>query len=250
MKQFVITPVMGKRLIGKGVAARPDVRAVLDKGTLVIVAGTTNAYVAREVLAAIGAGESFTPAGFRRGIVLPPNFDASSLTSPTEQDVILVDGAWQEGKSIFDMADDLGPGDMIVKGANAVHLATRRAGVLIGHPQTGTIGAAVPAVIGRRVKLLVAVGLEKRVEDDVAELVEFLNEPGASGPRMFPMPGEVVTELDAIDALSGASSRLVSAGGVCGAEGAIWIAVTGGDSQVAAAESLIQSVADEPPCQP
>jgi len=250
MKQFVITPVMGKRLIGKGVAARPDVRAVLERGTLVIVGGTTNAYVAQEVLGSIGAGESFTPKGFRRGIVLPPSFNASSLTGPTELDVILVDGVVQEGKSVFDVADQMGPGDMIIKGANAVHLATRRAAVLIGDPQTGTIGAAVRAVIGRRVKLLVAVGLEKRVEDDVTELAEFLNEPGASGPRMSPMPGEVFTELDAIDALSGASSRLVSGGGVCGAEGAIWIAVTGATDQVAAAESLIQSVADEPPCQP
>lgn len=250
MKQFIITLAMGKRLIGKAVTARSDVRGVLDRGTLVIVAGTTNAYVAQEILRVVGGGQSFTPAGFRRGMVLPPGFDASQIAEPTEQDVVLVDGVWQKGKSIFDVAGSLRPGDMIMKGANAVHLPTRRAAVLIGHPETGTAGAILPAVVGRRVKLLIPVGLEKRVEDDVAELAEFLNEPGASGPRMLPLPGEVFTELDAIGALSGASSRLVSAGGVCGAEGALWIAVTGTDDQVADAEVLIRSVADEPPYQP
>ena len=250
MKQFVITPAMGKRLIGKAVAARADVRAVLEKGTLVIVAGTTNAYVAEEVFATLGGGESFTPKGFRRGIVLPPNVSASALTPSTDQDVVLVDGVWHEGRTIFAVAGDLGPGDMIVKGANAVHLPTRRAAVLIGHPQAGTAAAAIPPVVGRRVKLLVPVGLEKRVEQDVADLAELLNDPGAAGPRLLPLGGEVFTELDAIAALSGASSRLVAGGGVCGAEGAIWIAATGSDEHLAAAESLIAGVADEPPCRP
>ena len=250
MKQFILTAAMSKRLIGKAVAARSDVLGVLDKGTVVIVSGTTNAYVAEEVLGVVGGGQSFTPAGFRRGVVLPPGFDASEIAESTEQDVVLVDGVWQKGASVFDVAGDLNPGDMVIKGANALHLPTRRAAVLIGHPETGTAGAVLPAVVGRRVKLLVPVGLEKRVEEDVAQLAALLNEPGASGPRMLPLPGEVFTELDAIGALSGASSRLVAAGGVCGAEGAVWIAVSGTDQQVADAEALIHSVANEPPCRP
>jgi len=163
---------------------------------------------------------------------------------------VLVDGVWQEGKSVFDVAGDLRGGDMVIKGANAIHLATRRGAALIGHPETGTAGAVLPAVVGRRVKLLVPAGLEKRVEQDVVTLAEFLNAPGASGPRMLPLPGELFTELDALAALTGASARLVAAGGVCGAEGAVWIALTGTDQQLADAQTLVSSVADEPPCRP
>ena len=49
--QFYLTPAAGKRLIAKGVTALPAVRAALLQGTVVIVAGTTNGYVAEEVLA-------------------------------------------------------------------------------------------------------------------------------------------------------------------------------------------------------
>lgn len=41
MKQFLITPSMGKRLIAKTIANHPAARRALRNGTLVIVAGTT-----------------------------------------------------------------------------------------------------------------------------------------------------------------------------------------------------------------
>jgi hypothetical protein len=46
MKQFLITPVMGKRLIAKTIANHPAIRKAIKNGTVVIVAGTTNGYVA------------------------------------------------------------------------------------------------------------------------------------------------------------------------------------------------------------
>lgn len=248
MKQFVLTSSMGKRLIGKGMAAHPAIGDVLKKGTLVIVAGTTNAYVAEEILAATGQAEGFTRRGFRRGVTVPPG--ASAPAAEFAGDVVLVDGVWQKGKEIFDVADELKAGDVVLKGANALSADTTRAAVLIGHPQAGTIGAALPGVFGRRVRLIVPVGLEKRVCDDLDEIAALVNEPGAEGPCLLPMPGEPFTELDAIELLTDAAAVLVAAGGVCGAEGCVWVAVQGSPEQVAAAEELIRSAAGEPPCEP
>jgi len=137
----------------------------------------------------------------------------------------------------------------VLKGANAVDVCRGRAAVLIGHPECGTAGAALPHVVGKRVKMIVPVGLEKRVLEDVADLAEQLNAPQATGPRLLPLPGEVFTELDAIRLLTGATGRLVAAGGINGAEGCVWIAVKGEAKQLQAAEQLIQSVAAEPPCE-
>ena len=246
MKQFVVTSSMGKRLIAKAIVEHPAVQATLKSGTLVIVAGTTNGYVAEEILSATGQVVDFSRRGFRRGLTIPPGAKA-----PADfiGDVILVDGVWRKGKQIFDVVEDLTESDVILKGANALDPCLRKAAVLIGHPQAGTAGAAIPAVTGRRVRLIVPVGLEKRVYEDIDELAAFLNASGGEGPRMLPLPGEVFTELDAIRLLTGAEARLVAAGGVFGAEGACWIAVSGEESEVARTSELMAGIAKEPPCE-
>ena len=248
MKQFVLTPAMGKRLIGKALPRHPDVRMVLDRGTVVVVAGTTNGYVAEETLAFCGDDSGFRRQGFRRGMTLPPGTARPEGTFTG--DVVIVDGQRMADVEIFDVVDDVKAGDVIVKGANAVHLPSRRAAVYIGHPMGGTIAAASPAVIRRRVKVIVPVGLEKRVTRPVEELAELCNRPDTEGPRMMPIPGEVFTELDAIYHLTGCRATLLAGGGVCGAEGAVWIGIEGDASETEAATQLVQSLAGEPPCCP
>jgi hypothetical protein len=39
---------------------------------------------------------------------------------------------------------------------------------------------------------------------------------------------------------------LVAAGGVSGAEGSVWLAVSGSDEEIVAGEKLLKSVASEP----
>jgi hypothetical protein len=252
MNQSVVTPAAGKRLIALAMAAHPAVRAAVSSGTVVIVAGTTNGYVAEELLKALGQPAAVDRGRFFRGITLPPGRPATETgrlpdTSGFPGDVVLVNGEWRQGATIFDVAGDLREGAVVLKGANAVELSSRRAAVLIGDPKGGTAAMALQAVIGRRVRLIVPVGLEKRVADDLDELAAHMNAPGAHGPRLFPLPGEVVTELEAVALLTGATARLVAGGGVCGAEGSVWLAVSGSPEQEAAAQELLKKVAGEAP---
>ncbi len=246
MKQFNLTPVMGKRLIAKGMAQHPDVQRVLQKGTLLIVAGTTNGYVAEEILTALGQAEGFSRVGFRRGVTVAQG--AKLPKAELAGDVVIVDGQWQPGKTVFDVAESLKAGDVVLKGGNAFD-PYGQAAVQIGHPQGGTIMAIVPAVIGRRVQLIVPIGLEKRIFDDIHSLAQRVNNPATDGPRLMPLPGEIFTELDAIQLLTGAEAILIAGGGIFGAEGSAWIGVSGTEEQVAAAAELIKSVAGEPPCE-
>jgi len=71
-------------------------------------------------------------------------------------------------------------GDVILKGANAIDMSQRRAAILIGHPKGGTIAVALQAVIGRRVRLILPVGLEKRICGSLDEISSRLNAPEAS----------------------------------------------------------------------
>ena len=96
MKQFVVTTAMGKRLIGKGMAQLPEIQAVLEKGTLVIIAGTTNGYVAEEILTALGQVEGFSRVGFRRGATRSPCRKLAKAEFPGDV-VIVFPGTYDTG---------------------------------------------------------------------------------------------------------------------------------------------------------
>jgi hypothetical protein len=246
LKQFCVTTVMGKRLIGKGMAKLPPIQAVLERGTLVIIAGTTNGYVAEEILELMGQAGGFSRVGFRRGLMAAPRNQPVETEFPG--DVILVDGKWQVGKTIFDVVDELNTGDIVLKGANAFD-PYGQAAVLVGSPQGGTIQAAMSAVYGRRVRIIIPIGLEKRLFEDVVSLSKDLLAPEASGLRLYPVPGEIFTELEAIELLTGAEARMMAAGGIYGAEGSAYIYVSGTEAQEKAAQELIDSICHEPPCE-
>ncbi len=245
MKQFGMTITMGKRLIGKAMAVHADIKSVLEKGRLVIIAGTTNGYVAEEILGLLDQTEGFSRMGFRRGMTIAPKAKAPQAEFPG--DVVLIDGKWDKGKTIFDVVDDLKSGDVILKGANALD-GRGQAAIQIAHPKGGTFTALLTAVIGRRVQLIVPIGLEKRVFGNVNDLALKCNAKGNKGLRLVPVPGRTFTELDAIELLTGTEACLLAAGGIHGAEGSIWIGVSGTEEQIETAAELIKSVSDEPPC--
>jgi len=252
MKQFLVTPHAGKRLIAKTLAKHPAIVKALKNGTLVIVAGTTNGYVAEEILRTHKITGDFSRKHFFRGITLPPTKKVTaegrvSNESGFPGDVVITKGIWEKGKTIADVVDELKEGDVILKGANALDLKHRQAAILIGHPKGGTIGLALQAVVGRRVKLIIPVGLEKRVDNDLTALAQKLNAPSACGYRLLPVSGEVFTELDALAALTGAEVELIAAGGVCGAEGSCWVSVIGNEDQEEFAEQVLASLAEELP---
>lgn len=252
MKQFTITPAAGKRLIGQAMASHEVVKEALRSGTVVIVAGTTNGYCAEEILKSIGQEEGFSRHRFFRGIVLPPHLPRSEAgtlpdTSQFPGDVVIRRGVWERGKTIFDVVDDLKAGDVILKGANALDITHRKAAVLIGHPQGGTVMAALRAHIGRRVHLFFPVGLEKRVTGDLDEIARRMNAATQTGYRYLPVKGEIFTELEAIQILSGAQAELIAAGGVAGAEGAVILNVYGTPSEEEKAELVFSRVKDEAP---
>ncbi len=251
MFQTIITPAAGKRLIAEAICSEKNYRNALKNNTVVIIAGTTNGYLAEETLEFLGNKEEFSRKRFFRGITISPGVKTTDRGRlPDESsfpgDVVIEKGKWLKGKTIFDVIDDLKEGDIICKGANCINQPSGKAGLLIGHTKGGTIVAALQAVVGRRVRLIIPAGLEKRIDEDIDNAAFFLNKPGASGPRLLPVNGELVTELEAVKMLSGAEARLVSAGGVCGAEGSVWLAVSGGEKQEKAAKEIISKISNEP----
>ncbi|MBQ5960665.1 MAG: hypothetical protein IJL53_08420 [Firmicutes bacterium] len=246
--QLEITPAAGKQLIAKGLLSRADVQDALENHIVVIISGTTNAEIAAEILARQDI--LFQKRGFYRGIVKPaepvPTFPPVPPVPARAEDIVLVRGEWKEGQTIYDIASSLGSKDIIFKGANAVHPESRTAGILIGNPQTGTIGPCQAAAVGRRTTLIHPVGLEKRVDRPVYELAQLVNDPSVNGPHLYPTVGIPYTELDAIEDLCGIRPVLIAAGGVAGYEGVVRLLCKGDEEQLAKVKDLYLSVKDAP----
>ena len=234
-----LTVSAGKRLIAKGIAAHPAVRKALDSGTVVITHGTTNAFIAQEVVDA-----AFERSRFVTGHAKPADYDGPKLSSELPA-VVLKDGN-REDVALDDVVPELGPGDVVLKGANALNYELQQAAVLIGHPQGGTLATLLGRIVAGRVTLIHPCGLEKAVPGDLDDTAAILAEPDGRGPTLWVSPGSVFTELEALEALCDVSAIPVAAGGIGGAEGACWLAVHGEKTALDQAEAFLDSVRGEP----
>jgi len=252
IRQYPLTPAAGKRLIAKALTKHPTITKALSNGRLVIVAGTTNGYVAEEILSQLGQAVGFSRRHFFRGVTVSPAWITAAQgrlpdNSGFPGDVVLDKGVWKRAKTIFDVAGELGENDVILKGANALDAVLGQAANFVDHPDAGPTSAVLPAVMGRRATLIVPVGLEKRIPGNLLELANRLSAANAKGPRLLPLPGQVFTELDAIFLSTGARAVPTGAGGVGGAEGCVWLAVEGDERQLGEVDKLMRQVLAEPP---
>ena len=255
----ILTVAESKRLIAKAVAQMPIVKNALANGMVIIIKGTTNAYVAEEI-----TGKKAEHAAFVTGRIEPEKGAKNLPPAKPVNHVIL-----EKGKIVDiplpEAVKKLKPGDVVMKGANALDYKNKIAAVNILDPLGGTTGITMPIIVARKAHLVIPVGLEKLVAGDIVDLtlkmrepVETLAAPAPSGrpatlfpghniPSMWILTGEIVTELEAIKILTGATAFQSSAGGISGAEGAVWLVFRGTKEQVANALNLIQSIQGEPP---
>ena len=149
------------------------------------------------------------------------------------------------GWTIYDLMERMKPGDIYVKGVNALDV-NRRVGVLLGSLAEGTIGKMVVAAEKNGFEILIPVGLEKLIPgniDDAAKFIEARKDYSMGQKcRLKALDGIVVTETDAIESLTGAKAMAFAAGGLDGAEGAACIAVEGTDEQVQKAIEIAESI--------
>ena len=235
-----LTVAESKRLIAKGIARDNRVRQAFKKGTIAVTTGTTNGYVIEEL-----TGEPFPKSTYVTGRTLPASFDGEK-PGYTASDFVVRKGERVSMKAV-EAAAEMGPGDVFLKGANAINYDLRQAGVLIGHPTGGTVGASLGCIVAQRIHLLHPVGLEKNIPGDLAEAAARHKEADGKGPALWLTPGELFTEIEALLQLSGVEALPVGAGGIGGAEGAVWLTLFGTRSQLDKALSVIEDVYGEPP---
>jgi hypothetical protein len=241
-RQFVLTVAESKRLIAKAVAALPAVQRAIKEGTVVVATGTTNAYVLEELW-----GRKIDKRCYRSGITKPDEPERSPEPQGENiPDVIFVNGKPEPKYNRVNAVKDMKKGDIYIKGANALNYYDDVAGILIGGMDGATIGNTIGHIIGKQIHLVIPVGLEKLTCEYINELHLIASEEDYEGPRMWPISGSIITEIEAMGILAGVDAYLYSAGGVAGAEGSVRILIEGADDDVEAALKLIKSIKGEP----
>lgn len=242
--QVVLTSSQSKRLIAKGILRWEPVKEALRSGIVAVCKGTTDAYIAEELL-----GAPFEKWRYVTGRTGPAGADTSWAKADLP-DVVLEKGERLEGVSVTDIVSKMGPTDVFMKGANAINYDIGQAAVLIGHPTGGTLGAALGTIVSRRIRLVHPAGLEKNVPGDLAEAARRLSEEGEAVGQAWGLwvtHGELFTEIEAIDALFNLEAIPIGAGGIAGAEGSVTLALFGEKTEIDRALAAIGEIQGEPP---
>jgi hypothetical protein len=251
---FVFTPAESKRLIAIAVARLPEVQRALAEGNILIGHGSTNVYVAEELLGRGTVAELFDRNRYLSGVTVKGTL--CSLVGKDKPPILLLRRGKVErpAATMSEMLKGFGRGSIVFKGANAVD-ASGDAAVMAAHPEGGTIGWSLGTILARGIQLMVPVGLEKLIPS-VRRAVAVCGQETldyAQGLRigLVPLPGaRVVTEVQALEALAGVEAIHVSSGGNSGSEGAVTVVVQGPAEEVRKAIAAAESVKGEPPLTP
>ncbi|NSW57210.1 MAG: hypothetical protein HPY44_14445 [Armatimonadetes bacterium] len=246
-RSILLTVAESKRLIAKGIAADPRVRLAMREGWVAVCKGTTNAYVVEELL-----GHDIEKGKYVLGNVVPSkNPEAKKAFKGSIPEVVFHDGEPVMGMTVAEAVQEMTEGDVVLKGANAIDYSQGLAGLLIGHPAGGTMGSILGAVYGRGLELIVPVGLEKQVATGLSPdpFVRPVWMTQNDIPRLWVFPAQLFTEIEAIATVSGLAKiavQQIAAGGVCGAEGAVWLMLTGFEEDVDQVMRVVEQVQGEP----
>jgi hypothetical protein len=236
--QITLTPSESKRLIAKALLKHVKIKKALSEGIIVINLGSTNAYVAEELLQKEIQKERFI-AGMidkKGACVVPGNKRVTSI--------VLRNGRISE-EDPEKITRAMGPDDVFVKGANAID-ADGKAWVMLASETGGTLGRVLGTLMARGVSVIVPVGLEKLVPDyldEVAPKAGIYNIDFSTGAPVgiLPVLGEVITEKEAFKLLGDVDVYVIGGGGIGGGEGSYTFLIEGSDETV---KDIFQGVKD------
>lgn len=236
---FALTPAESKRLIAKAVVRLPEVRRAWENGCIIIGNGSTTAFVAAELL-----GRDLPWFDYCAGLICDGML-ASTRKELRLKPLVFVNGEVMEGGT-RDYVAELKGGDVFIKSGNAVDI-DGNVGVLVGDERGGTIGTSIGIIAARGVHLICPVGLEKLVPSvlDAAPKLGISKFKYAIGNPVGYVPvtiGKTITEIQALELLTGVTATHVASGGLGGSEGAVVLVVEGDDQQVSRTMELVQEI--------
>jgi len=245
---ITLTPSESKRLIAKGVTNLEEVQLALKHGTIIITLGTTNAYVAEEILNALpGSEREIDKQRYASGVITSEGTCVVPKVE-REKEVLITDGRISD-EDIEKAIEVLSPEDVFIKGANALDV-TKTAGIFMAQAAGGTIGAALGIVMARGVNFIIPVGIEKTIPYSITEAAKRVGQgrfyKSVGKPvGLMPVHGTVITEVEALKILGADAAYPIGAGGVDGGEGSAVICAEGSTAKMDELMGVIAQIKGE-----
>lgn len=144
----------------------------------------------------------------------------------------------------------MGPGDLFVTGANALD-AFGHAALLIGSSGGGGYGACMPFLYTEGIRTLILTSVMKFIPGDLSLLnaqiirkkCDFSYGMACS---LVPIPGEVLTETQAIELYAHVNAQVFAKGGFSGAEASVAIQIEGEREEVEKVLHLVEQIKSLP----
>ena len=226
--QITLTVAEAKAVIARAIADLPEVQAALKQGRVLLKGGTTVAAVAMLL----------TEKPLRiSGRISPRGTKATRGLSPHAHSLLLENGDSRNIDEAFcEAVGRLRPGDVAIIGANALD-SSGQAALMLGRPLGGNVGQGLAGIMTQGCRVLIACGLEKLIPGSIAEAVRAAGIYSADwslgmATGLSPLSGEVITEQNALELISGAKCTVIGAGGIDGAEGSTTMVVEGCETAV------------------
>lgn len=251
--QVALTPAESKRLIGKAVVQLPVVKQALKEGILAIHPSTTTSFIMKEIIGKWPEGVwvfgVIVPRGTcrnKRLMEIVSKRTPEQLRKPVGHTWIFKQGELQDPMQLESLLKQMKPQDVFIKGANAID-SEGNVGVLVARLDGGTIGKVVASKMAKGFNLIFPVSLEKLIPVSVKKAADeagILKMDYSTGVPVGLMPahGTAITELEAINILTGAKATPIASGGVQGGEGSIVLVVKGETEQVKKAIDIVKRV--------
>ena len=240
-----LTVSEGKRLIAKGIMAMPSVKEKLEKGMIIVTKGTTNTYIAEELLNKSIEHGSFVIGHFAPEGQSPVNADKRQMQEVVIKDGKVLDVTYDEALKMLE------PGDIVMKGGNLLNYSMKQAAVCIGAPNGGTTYKILPYVGEGKAELIIPIGLEKETTANLEILENTLNagnERLNSVPRLYMFrTGTVFTEIEAILQFADVKVFPYGVGGISGREGGVSLVISGSETEVNKVLELVKTIQGERP---
>ena len=229
---FVLTPAEARRLIAKAVIQMPEFQRAWENAYVLLAGGTTNAFIAQELL----GDRSIEPGRCTVGLSCEGLLCVTEPESRRSFPNVFYKGKPVD-KKIEEALQDYHADTVIIKGANAFDLEGH-----VGIITSGFNGGTVPNFIGymtsKGLKWICPVGYDKLVPSVPAASralggASRIHISLGADPGMYCLSSaDIVTEAEAIQMLFRCQAEVVCASGIGGNEGAHYWAVDGQEADI------------------